>query len=49
MKKIIYSKLDMKHGQFTVEEHDSEVKKTNMKSGKAAGFDAIPCEVWKSR
>ena len=45
--KIISKQLDIKLGPFTQEELDSVLKK--LKNRKAAGFDEIPPEVWKTR
>ena len=45
--KIIGNQLDIKLGQFTLEELDSVLLK--MKTTKAAGLDEIAPEVWKTR
>ena len=45
--KNISDQLDIKLGQFTQEELDSVQRK--FKNSKAAGFDEIPPEVWKTR
>ena len=45
--KIIRKQLDIKLGPFTKEELDSVLRK--IKNRKAAGFDEIPPEVWKTR
>ena len=45
--KIIYNQLDIKLEQFMQEELDSVLRK--IKNRKAAGFDEIPVEVWKTR
>ncbi len=45
--RIISKQLDNKLGLFTQEELDSLLRK--IKSRKAAGFDEIPAEVWKTR
>ena len=47
-KKIINRQLDIKLGQFTVEELDAELKK-KFKNRKAAGLDEIPLKVCKIR
>ena len=44
--RIISKQLDIKIGQFTQEELDSLQRKINNR--KAAGFDEIPTEVWKT-
>ena len=46
-KKIISNQLDIKLGQFSQEELDSELRK--IKNRKAAGLDEIPPEVSKTR
>ena len=45
--RIISKQLDIKFGQFALEEHDSVLRK--IKNRKAAGLDEIPPEVWKTR
>ena len=45
--KIINNQLDIKLGQFTLEELD--IVLTKVKNRKAAGLDEIPPEVWKTR
>ena len=45
--RIINKQLDFKLGPFTQEELDSVLGK--IKNSKAAGFDEIPPEVWKTR
>ena len=45
--RIISKQLDIKLGVFTQEELDSVLRK--IKNRKAAGFDEIPPEVWKTR
>ena len=45
--KIICNQLDIKLGQFTQEELNSVLRK--IKNKKAACFDEIPPEVWKTR
>ena len=45
--RIISKQLDIKLGSFTQEELDSVLRK--IKNRKAAGFDEIPPEVWKTR
>ena len=45
--KIINNQLDIKLGQFTLEELDSVLRK--IKNRKEAGLDEIPPEVWKTR
>ena len=46
-KKVINNQLDIKLGQFMEKELDAVPKK--IKSGKAAGLNEIPPEVWKTR
>ena len=45
--RIISKQLDIKLGPFTLEELNSVLRK--IKNRKAAGFDEIPPEVWKTR
>ena len=45
--KIISNPLDIKLGQFMQEELNSVLRK--IKNRKAAGFDEIPPEIWKTR
>ena len=45
--KIVSKQLYIKLGQFTQEELDSVLRKTGNR--KAAGFDEIPPEVWKTK
>ena len=45
--RITSKQLDIKLGPFTQEELDSVLRK--IKNRKAAGLDAIPLEVWKTR
>ena len=45
--RIISKELDIKIGPFTLEELDSLLRK--IKNRKAAGFDEIPPELWKTR
>ena len=45
--RIISKQLDIKLGPFTQEELDPVLRK--IKNRKAAGFDEIPPEVWKTR
>ena len=47
IRKIINDQLDIKQGQFTQDELN--VVLTKIKNRKAAGFDEIPPEVWKTR
>ena len=45
--KIISNQIDIKLGQFTLEELDSVPRK--IKNRKAAGLDEIPTGEWKTR
>ena len=45
--RVISKQLDIQLGLFTREEFDSVLRK--IKNRKAAGFDEIPPEVWKTR
>ena len=45
--KIINNQLDIKFGQFSLNEFD--IVQTKIKNRKAVGLDKIPPELWKSK